>query len=48
MYFGAPYQVRLSSAGTESLKIGNAPVDAERIDATITGPSSSISVELFF
>ena len=48
VYFGAPYQVRLSAAGTESLKIGNAPVDAERIDAAITGPSSSISVELFF
>jgi Protein of unknown function (DUF3108) len=48
VYFGAPYQVRLSAGGTESLKIGNAPVDAERIDAAITGPSSSISVELLF
>lgn len=48
VYFGAPYQVRLSAAGTESLKMANGPVDAERIDASITGPSSSISVELLF
>jgi Protein of unknown function (DUF3108) len=48
VYFGAPYQVRFSAGGTESLKIGNASVEAQRIDAAITGPSSSINVELFF
>jgi len=48
VYFGAPYQVRLSAAGTESLKLANGPVDAERVDASISGPSSSISVELLF
>jgi hypothetical protein len=48
VYFGAPYQVRLSSAGTESVKIGSASVDAERISATVTGPSSSLSFEMLF
>ncbi len=48
IYFGAPYQVQLSSAGTESLKIGNASVDADRISATVTGPSSNISFEMVF
>jgi hypothetical protein len=48
VYFGAPYHVRLSAAGTESVKIGNASVDAERISAAVTGPSSSISFEMLF
>jgi len=48
VYFGAPYQVRLSSAGSESIKIGGASVDADRITAAISGPSSNVSVELLF
>ena len=48
VYFGAPYEVRLSSAGTENIKIGAASVDADRITAAISGPSSSLSVELLF
>jgi hypothetical protein len=48
VYFGAPYELRLSSAGTESIKVGNVSVDAERISAQVTGPSSSISFEMVF
>ncbi len=48
VYFGAPYQVRLNSAGTESIKIGSASVDADRITAAVTGPSSGINFEMLF
>jgi hypothetical protein len=48
VFFGAPYELRLKSAGTESIKIGSASVDADRITATATGPSSSISFEMLF
>jgi Protein of unknown function (DUF3108) len=48
VYFGAPYQVRLTAAGTESVKIGGAAVDADRINADVSGPSSSFSLELVF
>ena len=48
VYFGAPYEVRLSSAGSESIKIGGASVDVYRITAGVTGPSSSFSFEMFF
>ena len=48
VYFGAPYEVRLNSAGTESIKIGGASVDADRITASVPGPSSSISFEMLF
>lgn len=48
VYFGAPYTIRLNSAGTESVKIGSASMDADRITAAVTGPSSSISFEMVF
>jgi len=48
VFFGAPYEIRLDSAGTESVKIGNKPVDTEHVKASVDGPSSSISFDLFF
>jgi hypothetical protein len=48
VYFGAPYEVRLSSAGTESIKIGSTSVDVDRITAAVTGPSSGINFEMLF
>jgi Protein of unknown function (DUF3108) len=48
VFYGAPYEVRLASAGTESVKIGNKPVDTEHIKASVEGPSASISVDLYF
>jgi hypothetical protein len=48
VFFGAPYEIRLVSAGTESVKIGNKPVDTDHLKASVDGPSSSISFDLFF
>ena len=48
VFFGAPYEIRLSAAGTESIKVGGAPVDADRISAQASGPSSNISFEMLF
>lgn len=48
VYFGAPYEIRLAAAGTESVKIANKPVDTEHVKASVDGPSSSISFDLYF
>jgi hypothetical protein len=48
VFFGAPYEIRLESAGTESVKIGNKPTDTDHLKASVDGPSSSISFDLFF
>jgi Protein of unknown function (DUF3108) len=48
VFYGAPYEIRLASAGTESVKIANKPLDTEHIKATVDGPSASISFDLFF
>ena len=29
VFFGAPYEIKLDSAGTESVKIGNATVETD-------------------
>jgi hypothetical protein len=48
VFFGAPYEIRLDLAGTESVKIGNKPVDTDHVKVSVDGPSSSISFDVFF
>jgi hypothetical protein len=48
VFFGAPYEVRLDMAGTESVKIGNKPMDTDHLKVSVDGPSSSINFDLFF
>ncbi len=46
--FGAIYQVRFEYTGAQSVKLGEQRIDADRIAATITGPASNYTVEIFF
>jgi hypothetical protein len=46
--FGAVYNVRLEFTGTQTIRVGEQKTEADRIVATIKGPSSDITVELFF
>ena len=46
--FGAAYQVRIEYTGAQTIKVGEEPVNADRILATIKGPSSDVTVEMFF
>jgi hypothetical protein len=46
--FGSVYQVRLEFTGSQTIKVGDQSASADRIVATIQGPSSNLSVELFF
>jgi hypothetical protein len=48
VYFGAPYQVRVEFAGTQTIHIGEKNVEADRLTASAKGPSSEISFEVFF
>jgi hypothetical protein len=48
VYFGAPYEVRLEFAGTQSIRIGDSNVDADRLTASAKGPASEINFEIFF
>jgi hypothetical protein len=46
--FGAAYNVRLEFTGTQTIHVGEQKIDADRIVATLKGPSSDLTVEVFF
>lgn len=48
VFFGAPYDIRLEFMGTQKIPLGEAQVEADRVTASVKGPSSEISFEVFF
>jgi hypothetical protein len=48
VYFGAPYEVRLEFAGTQMIKVGDKPVEADRLNGSLKGPQSDASFEAYF
>jgi hypothetical protein len=46
--FGAAYSVRMEFTGTQTIHIGEQKAQADRIVATLRGPSSDLTVEVFF
>lgn len=47
-YFGSAYQVRFEYGGARTLRIGEQPMEADRVTATFKGPSSQASFEMYF
>ena len=48
IFFGPKYEVRLEFNGTQTIQIGEKPVEADRVTASVKGPVASISFEIFF
>ncbi len=48
VFFGAAYEIRVEFAGTQKIRIGETPVDADRLTASVKGGSSDITFEVFF
>ncbi len=46
--FGAIYNVRIEFKGAQKIKVGDQAADADRIVATIKGPTTDVTVEIFF
>lgn len=46
--FGAPYQIRLEYGGAKTVPIGGVATEADRLVASLKGPSSENSFELYF
>lgn len=46
--FGASYSVRIEYTGQQTIKLGDKRVEADRIVASIKGPSSDVTAEIFF
>ena len=48
IFLGAPYDIRIEFMGTQQIPLGETPVEADRVNATVKGPASEISFEVFF
>lgn len=46
--FGALYNVRIEYTGAQTIRLGDQKMDSDRILASIKGPSSDVTVEIFF
>jgi hypothetical protein len=48
IFFGAPYRMRLVYTGAQTLTIGGRPSVADRVQASVKGPKSDWTFEMFF
>ena len=48
IFFGPQYEVHLEFAGTQTVQIGEKPVEADRVKASVQGPVAAVSFEIFF
>ena len=48
VFFGAPYDIRIEFMGTQRIPLGETQVEADRFTASVKGPASEISFEVFF
>lgn len=48
VYYGGAYNVSVKFAGTEQMKVGEESKEVEKITATVKGPASDITADLFF
>jgi hypothetical protein len=48
VYYGSPYSVRVTFVGTQQIPVGAERVDADKLTATIKGPVTEVTADLFF
>ena len=48
VFFGAPYDIRIEFMGTQKIPLGETQVEADRVTASVKGPASQISFDVFF
>lgn len=48
VFFGGPYEVRLAFAGTQTIRLGDRQVEADRVTTSVKGKASDITFDVFF
>ena len=48
VFFGAPYEIGIEFMGTQNIPLGETQVEADRVTASVKGPTTEISFEVFF
>lgn len=48
VFFGGAYEARMEFKGTQSIRIGEAQMEADRMTGTVKGTASEVTFEVFF
>jgi len=48
IYFGAPYEIQVEFTGTQTIRLADSQVEADRLTASVKGTASDIKFEVFF
>jgi uncharacterized protein DUF3108 len=48
VFFGAAYRLRLEFAGTQTIRLGDTRVEADRLNASVKGPTADLNFEIYF
>ena len=48
IYFGAAYEIQVEFAGTQTIRLADKPVEADKLTASVKGAASDIKFEVFF
>ena len=48
VYYGAAYDVKVEFTGTTAIKLGDTSMDADKIIVSLKGPTTEISIEVYF
>jgi hypothetical protein len=48
VFFGAAYDVKVDFRGTETIKVGDSSMEADRVSVSLHGPASDLTFTAFF
>ena len=48
VFFGAQYEVRLEFNGTQTIRVGDTPLEADRMTGIVKGAAADVSFEIYF
>jgi hypothetical protein len=48
IYFGSPYDVRIEFAGTQTIKVADNSVEADRLNVSLKGTQADVNFEVYF
>lgn len=46
--YGSPYRIRMDFVGTQSVRVSEQPVTADKLNVTVKGPEADLTFEAFF
>ena len=48
IYFGSPYDIRVEFAGTQTIKVSDSSMEADRLNVSLKGAQADVNFEMYF